>query len=87
MINDKDYWLANCGISTSGDRYQFVVIDGKRYAHILDPRTGLGAEKIGEVTVIAPNATTADWASTAACLLGEKELTGLLTRTGYKVVR
>lgn len=73
-IGDEGYNLSNCGISTSGDRFQFVEIDGKRYAHILDPRTGLGFHEPHEITVIAPNATTADWASTAAYLMSEVEL-------------
>ncbi len=73
-ISEKDYSLVNCGISTSGDRYQVIEIKGRRYAHILDPRTGLGFHEPHTVTVIAPDATTADWASTAAYLMTEAEL-------------
>lgn len=73
-IGEKGYDLSNCGISTSGDRFQFVEINGKRYAHILDPRTGFGFHEPHEITVVAPKAVTADWASTAAYLMNETEL-------------
>ena len=65
--------LANAAVSTSGDTEQYVEIEGKRYSHILDPKTGLGlTERIG-VSVIAPNATTSDSYATAVSILGEKE--------------
>ena len=64
--------LANCGVSTSGDAYQFVVLDGKRYSHIVDPRTGLGLTQRSSVTVVAPDAVTADALATAICVLGPK---------------
>jgi len=79
-ISEKECSLSNCGISTSGDRFQYIEMGGKRYAHILDPRTGLGFHKPHEITIIAPNATTADWASTAAYLTDEKELSNLLQK-------
>lgn len=64
--------LRNASISTSGDTYRFVEIDGKRYSHILDPRTGLGlTDRIG-VTVIAPDGITADWLDTAVPVLGRE---------------
>ena len=52
--------LANAAVSTSGDLEQFVVINGVRYSHVLDPRTGLGLTGRNSVTVIAPNGITAD---------------------------
>src|SRR6185295_10206086 len=47
--------LKNCAIATSGDAFQAVEIDGKRYSHIVDPRTGLGITGRCAVTVIAPS--------------------------------
>lgn len=79
-ISEKEFNLSNCGISTSGDRFQFVEIDGKRYAHILDPRTGFGFHAPHEITVISDNATTADWASTAAYLMNEVELNNFMEK-------
>lgn len=65
--------LANCAISTSGSTEQFIEIGNRRYAHIVDPRTGLGLTKLVLVTVIAKDGITADSLATALCVLGEKE--------------
>jgi thiamine biosynthesis lipoprotein len=65
--------LANCGVSTSGDAEQFVEINGRRYSHIVDPRTGLGLTHRAEVTVIAPDCTTSDCLATAASVLGPEK--------------
>lgn len=52
--------LRNRAISTSGDAEQFVEIGGVRYAHIVDPRTGLGATVRRSATVIAGAGWLAD---------------------------
>ncbi len=62
--------LANAAVSSSGDVEQFVEIGGKRYSHIVDPRTGLGITDRIAVTIIAPNGTTSDGLSTAVSVLG-----------------
>lgn len=62
--------LADAAITTSGDTRQFVEIDGRRWSHIVDPRTGLGVAGPAAVTVIAPDGTTADAVATAASVLG-----------------
>lgn len=62
--------LHNCGISTSGDMFQFVEIDAKRYSHIVDPHTGLGLTDRSSVTVIAKNDLTADGIDDAVNVLG-----------------
>lgn len=62
--------LAHAAITTSGDARQAVVIDGRRYSHVVDPRTGLGIAGPAAVTVIAPDATAADALATAANVLG-----------------
>lgn len=62
--------LSHAGISTSGDTEQYVEIEGKRYSHIVDPKTGLGLlDRIG-VTIVAPNATTSDGFSTTVSVMG-----------------
>lgn len=65
--------LAHAAVTTSGDAYQGVEIDGRRYSHIVDPRTGLGVEGPSAVTVVAPDCTTADALATAASVLGPEE--------------
>ncbi len=62
--------LHHAGVSTSGDRYQYVEIDGKRYSHIVDPATGTGLVNQCTVSIIARNGAEADWLSTAASVLG-----------------
>jgi thiamine biosynthesis lipoprotein len=65
--------LKNAAVSTSGDAEQYVVIDGKRYSHIVDPRTGLGLVGRMSVTVVAPNGTTADSLTKVVAVLGPEK--------------
>ena len=61
--------LANSGVATSGDAFQFVEIDGKRYSHIFDPHTGMPLTRPSSVTVTATNGCRADaWASAFSVL-------------------
>jgi FAD:protein FMN transferase len=62
--------LANAGVSTSGDSMQHVEIGGRRYSHVIDPRTGMALTDHCSVTVVAPNATTTDGLSTGISVLG-----------------
>jgi thiamine biosynthesis lipoprotein len=73
--------LKNMAVSTSGDAEQFVEIDGVRYSHVLDPRTGLGLTERRSVTVIAPDGATADGLDTAACVLGPEKGLALIEST------
>jgi thiamine biosynthesis lipoprotein len=63
-------WLADRAIATSGDTRQYVVIDGTRYSHLVDPRTGLGLTDHSVVTVIARDGITADGLASAVSVLG-----------------
>jgi thiamine biosynthesis lipoprotein len=62
--------LHDAAVSTSGDAEQYVEIAGKRYSHIVDPKTGVGLVGQSSVTVVAPNATTSDGMATAVSVLG-----------------
>src|SRR5262249_28146110 len=62
--------LKNAAVSTAGDAERFVVIDGHRYSHIVNPKTGMGHEDRAAVTVVAPAGGTADALETTAYLLG-----------------
>ncbi len=73
--------LKNGAISTAGDAEQFVVIDGHRYSHIIDPRTGVGVEDRASVTVVAPDGATADALETTVYLLGPKRGLALIEET------
>lgn len=63
--------LHNCGVSTSGDLYQFTEIEGTRYSHIVSPQTGLGLTERIACSVIAPDCTTSDALDTAICVMGK----------------
>jgi thiamine biosynthesis lipoprotein len=64
--------IANAAISTSGDRFQRLEIGGKRYSHILDPRTGQPLTDHNLVTVIAHDGLTAG-ISTACSVIGPEQ--------------
>ena len=73
--------LRNASISTSGDTQRFIIIDGQRYSHIIDPRTGLGLTRRIGCTVISPDGTTADWLCKPPCVLGPEKGLALIDRT------
>lgn len=64
--------LEKCAIATSGSDFQFIELDGVRYSHIVDPRSGYGVVDAAQVSVIARNARTADAAATAFSVLGQR---------------
>ncbi|PIE17769.1 MAG: thiamine biosynthesis protein ApbE [Proteobacteria bacterium] len=64
-------------VCTSGNYARFSTIEGKRYSHILDPRSGEPADAIPSVTVIGPDAMRADGWATALSVLGESGLARL----------
>ena len=57
--------LRDAALSTSGGEEQFFEYDGKRYSHIIDPRTGWPADGTASVTVIGPSAANTDALATA----------------------
>jgi thiamine biosynthesis lipoprotein len=62
--------LANCAVSTAGDTEQFVVLEGHRYSHIINPKTGQAVEDRATVTVVARDGATADALETTVYILG-----------------
>lgn len=69
---DSDAGVAPCtlllsthAVSTSGDEHQFLEVNGHRYSHIINPRTGWALEGKSSTTVIARDSTTADALATA----------------------
>jgi thiamine biosynthesis lipoprotein len=73
--------LANAAVSTAGDAERFVIIDGHRYSHIINPATGLGVEDRASVTVVAPDGGTADALETTVYVLGPERGLKLVDET------
>jgi thiamine biosynthesis lipoprotein len=74
-LNEEEYvavvTLRDQALSTSGSYEQFFEVDGKRYSHVLDPRTGFPAQGTLSATVITSSATDSDALSTAFFVGGE----------------
>jgi thiamine biosynthesis lipoprotein len=73
LDNKEMVLLENTAMATSGDRFQFVEIDGVRYSHLIDPKTGLGLTTSCTVHVIAPTAAEADALASAVSVLGPEK--------------
>jgi thiamine biosynthesis lipoprotein len=69
-----EIYLRDQALSTSGAGTQFFYRRGRRYGHILDPRTGRPAEGIYSATVIAPSAVEAEALSTAFYVMGPDQV-------------
>ena len=61
--------LSDRAYATSGDYRQYTEIDGERYSHIIDPRTGRPAREAASATVVAPDCMTADALATALLVM------------------
>ncbi len=72
--------LTEQAVVTSGDYESFIEIDGKRYSHILDPRTGYPVEELRSVTIVCPNGELADALATGISVMGIAEGLALLNR-------
>lgn len=76
-----------CFISTSGDYERYVEVDGQRYCHILDPKTGYPVDgSIHSVTIMAGNGLLSDALSTACLLLGTEKGLELAGRYGAEAL-
>ncbi len=76
--------LSDTSTSTSGDYERYFFIDGVRYHHILDPRTGrpaAPADTLRSATVVSADATLADALSTALMILGRERALALAEQT------
>ena len=62
--------ILNESIATSGDYERYVVIDGRRYTHIVNPVTGVPVDRSVSATVVAPRGVDADALSTTLFING-----------------
>jgi thiamine biosynthesis lipoprotein len=65
--------LTDAAIATSGHYRRFVTIGGKRYSHIVDPKSGHSSESLASVTIICPSSIYADALSTAVTVMGKEK--------------
>lgn len=72
-IRDRSFssiCISNMAIATSGNYEKYVVIDGKKYSHTIDPKTGFPVTGIKSATIICPNAELADAMATPIMVMG-----------------
>jgi FAD:protein FMN transferase len=72
--------LSNAALATSGATAQFVEVDGVRYSHVVDPRTGLGVTNHVVARVIAEDGATADALATALTVAGPEGADAIVRR-------
>lgn len=72
--------LRHAALATSGPSAQFVEIDGVRYSHAVDPRSGMAVTSGWTAMVIAPDGATADALATATTVLGPQASRDVLAR-------
>jgi thiamine biosynthesis lipoprotein len=78
--------VQNGSVCTSGNYERFVQIEGRRYSHIVDPRTGMPCDNAPSVTVAGPDATTAGLWATALSVLGVEGLKLMPPEAGLEVM-
>jgi thiamine biosynthesis lipoprotein len=79
--------IGDWGLATSGDYERCMVVDGVRYTHILDPRSGWPVRGLRSATVIAPQCLVAGTATTVALLKGAREGVRFLDSLGLPNLR
>ncbi len=62
--------ITDMAVATSGNYEKFIMIDGKKYSHTINPRTGLPVTGIKSVTIITSNAEIADAMATPVMIMG-----------------
>lgn len=62
--------ISNVAVATSGNYEKYALIDGKKYSHTIDPKTGLPVSGIKSVTILSPNAEIADAMATPVTVMG-----------------
>lgn len=62
--------ITDMAVATSGNYEKFAIIEGKKYSHTIDPKTGLPVHGIKSVTIFSPNAEIADAMATPVMIMG-----------------
>ena len=72
--------ITGLAVATSGNYEKFILVDGKKYSHTINPRTGLPVSGIKSVTVITKNAEIADAMATPITIMGVKAGLGMINQ-------
>ena len=72
--------ISGLAVATSGNYEKFIMIDGKKYSHTIDPRTGLPVTGIKSVTIITKNAEIADAMATPVKIMGVKAVLHMINQ-------
>ncbi len=76
--------ISNAAFATSGDYRSFYVMDGKRYSHVIDPRTGYPVSNgVVSASVMAPTCAMADALATAVMVMGAEKGLSLINRMDH----
>jgi len=62
--------ISELSVATSGNYEKFIVVDGEKYSHTINPRTGLPVKGIKSVTIVSTNAEIADAMATPVMIMG-----------------
>jgi thiamine biosynthesis lipoprotein len=73
--------LNNAAIATSGGYHRFVLVEGKKYSHIMDRDTGASARGMSSVTIISQSAINADALATTVSVMGPEKGLALIEKT------
>ena len=85
LSKDKIFsWLpiVESSVATSGNYEKFVVFNGKKYSHIIDPRTGYPSRGVNSVTIFAKSAELCDALATAVFIMGKDAGLSLINQLG-----
>lgn len=86
-LMDRQLLMTNAAVTTSGDLYQYLEVNGVRYSHIINPATGWAVTNNRNVTVIAKDGTNADWLTKACTILPIKQALKLVSRYPHAEVQ
>lgn len=75
--------VSNIAVATSGNYEKYVMIDGVKYSHTINPKTGLPVTGIKSVTIISPNAEIADAMATPVTIMGIKAGLNMINQINY----
>ena len=75
--------ITDMAIATSGNYEKYIIINGKKYSHTINPKTGLPVTGIKSVTIISPNAEIADAMATPVTIMGVQSGLNLVNQVKY----